>query len=87
MKDFDAWSINNQVRATFDVDFIAKAHKDLTDRLRGERQGENGIVQIIRPFNSKVWTAAAMFDPYYTPTEEDNYVAMDDNFLDHVSSI
>ena len=32
-------------------------------------------------------TAAAMFDLHYTPTEEEHYVAMDDNVMDYVSSI
>ena len=87
MKDFDAWSNNNHVQATFDVDFITAVHKALTDRWRGEREGDNGRVRSIRPFKSKVWTAAVMFDPYYTPTEEEYSMAMDDDVLDYVSSL
>ena len=87
MKDFDAWSNNNHVQATFDVDFITAVHKALTDRWRGEREGNNGRVRNIRPFKSKVWTAAAMFDPYYTPTEEEYSAAVDDDVLDYVASI
>ena len=53
MKDFDAWSNNNQVQATFDVDFITAVHKALTDRRRGEIESDNGRVRNICPFKSK----------------------------------
>ena len=87
MKDFDEWSNNNRVNATFDSDFINSVHESLVNRWRGEREDVTGRVRNLRPFKSKVWTAAAIFDPYYTPTEDEYARVVDENVLDYVSSV
>ena len=87
MKDFDEWSNDNQVQATFDTDFIQAVNQALMDRWRGEREGVTGRGRNIRPFKSKVWTAASIFDPYYTPTEGAYAAAVDNGVLDYVGSV
>ena len=42
---------------------------------------------IIIPFKSDIWTAAAMFDPYYTPTHEKYTSQVRDGVLNYVDSI
>ena len=87
MKDFDEWSNNNRVNATFDTDFIHSVHQSLINRWRGEREDIAGRVRSLRPFKSKVWTAAAIFDPYYSPTEGEYARVVNDDVLDYVSSV
>ena len=71
----------------FDTDFIEAVHQALMNRWRGEREGVTGRGRNIRPFKSKVWTAASIFDPYYTPTEDAFAAAINDEVLDYVGSV
>ena len=87
MDDFDEWSNDIQVKTTFDTDFIEAVHQALMNRWRGEREGVTGRGRNIRPFKSKVWTAASIFDPYYTPTEDAYAAAVDNEVLDYVGSV
>ena len=41
----------------------------------------------IIPFKSDIWTAAAMFDPYYTPTHEKYISFVSEDLVNYVTSI
>ena len=87
MDDFDEWSNDIQVQNMFDTDFIEAVHQALMNRWRGEREGVTGRGRNTQPFQSKVWNAAAIFDPYYAPTEDAFAAAINDEVLDYVGSV
>ena len=87
MKDFDEWSEDYEVGRNFDADTIAAVHGVLINRWHGSRTNANGRQVSIVAFKSHVWTAATIFDPYYTPTSEEYASQVDDEVLDYVQSV
>ena len=87
MKDFEEWSDDREVERFFDVDTISAVHDVLINRWHGSKTHANGRVVTLVAFKQPVWTAAAMFDPYYTPTNEEYNKTVDDEVLDYVQSV
>ena len=69
------------------MDTISAVHDVLINRWHGSRTHANGRVVTLVAFKQPVWTAAAMFDPYYTPTNEEYNKTVDDEVLDYVQSV
>ena len=87
MEDFEEWCNEYQVERMFDVDVITEINDVLINRWRGCRLNVKGREIHIVPFKSDIWTAAAMFDPYYTPTHEKYTSQVRDGVLNYVDSI
>ena len=87
MKDFDDWCNDYQVIRTFDTDEIQEINGVLINRWNGCRVNAKGHEVNIIPFKSDIWTAAAMFDPYYTPTHEKYISFVSGDLVNYVASI
>ena len=87
MKDFDEWCNEYQVTRMFDTDVIQEINEVLINRWSGCRLNAKGREVNIIPFKSDIWTAAAMFDPYYTPTHEKYTSEVSEDLLNYVDSI
>ena len=87
MKDFDEWSEDYEVGRNFDADTIAAVHGVLINRWYGSRTNANGRQVSSVAFKSRVWTAATICNPYYTPKSEEYTSQVDDEVLDYVQSV
>ena len=75
------------MKATFDTNFIQEVHQALMNRWREEREGVTIRGRHVSPFKSKVWTIASMFDPCYTPTEDEYIRVNNDDVSDYASYV
>ena len=87
MEDFDNWCNQYQVTRIFDTDMIQEINDVLINRWHGCRLNAKGREVNIVPFKNDIWTAAAMFDPYYTPTHEKYISAVSEDLPNYVASI
>mgnify|MGYP003327122223 CR=1 FL=1 len=85
--DFDDWQNDYQVSQMYDVDTITKVYDTLMNRWHGSQRNANYRDVRIVGFKSDVWTVAAMFDPYYTPSRQDYADVIDNGVLNYVISI